>query len=387
MRLWSVFRKSAREQWRDPLTLSLVLIFAPLVVLLYRLFFPTGSTTYTVLVLNQDAGVPQLTGQVWNAGAELLTELQQVTYADGSPMLVVEPVADRATGEARIKNRTAHVVLIIGPEFSRALQAGALSDTTTVTFVGDLTQPYYAVAAVLTNSAFEAYVKATLGQPMPIRVTEEPLGASGARTEFENYVPGLLIFAVILLVFSAPMAVAREVEAGTLRRLQITRLRSLDFLGGITVTQMIVGVAALLLALLVAVLLGFRSQGPLWAAILIGAIASLSVIGVGLIVACFSRTVTQAFLLANFPLAFFMFFSGAMFPVPRLTVFWLGGQSVALFDVLPTSHAVIALQKIFVLGASLSDVLYELIALTALSGLYFAIGVWLFKRTQLRAAR
>jgi ABC-2 type transport system permease protein len=385
MRLWSVFRKSAREQWRDPLTLSLVLIFAPLVVLLYRLFFPAGSTTYTVLILNHDTGAQQAAGQRWNAGDELIGELKQVTYADGSPLLVVESAADRATGEARIKNRSAQLLLIIGPEFSRALQAGAPSDTTTVTFVGDLTQPYYAVAAVLTNGVFESYVKTALGQPMPVRVTEEPLGASGARTEFENYVPGLLIFAVILLVFSAPMAVAREVEAGTLRRLQITRLRSLDFLGGITLTQMIVGVAALLLALLVAVLLGFRSQGPVWAAILIGAIASLSVIGVGLIVACFSRTVTQAFLLANFPLAFFMFFSGAMFPAPRLTVFWLGGQSVALFDILPTSHAVIALQEIFVLGAGLSEVAYELIALTVLSGLYFAIGVWLFKRTQLSA--
>jgi ABC-2 type transport system permease protein len=385
MRLWGVFRKSVREQWRDPLTLSLVLIFAPMVVLLYRLFFPTGSTTYTVLILNQDTGMPQATGQVWNAGDELIDELKQVTYADGSSMLVVERVADRAEGEARIKNRGAQLLLIIAPEFSQALQAGAVSDTATVTYVGDLTQPYYAVAAVLSNSVFESYVKTILGQPMPIRVAEEPLGASGARTEFENYVPGLFVFAVILLVFSAPMAVAREVEAGTLRRLQITRMRSFDFLGGVTLTQVIVGVVALLLALAVALLLGFRSQGPLWAVIVIGAIASLSVIGVGLIVACFSRTVTQAFLLANFPLAFFMFFSGAMFPVPRLTLFYIGGQSVALFDILPTSHAVIALQKIFVMGASLGDVAYELSALTLLSGLYFAIGVWLFKRTQLRA--
>lgn len=385
MRLWSVFRKSAREQWRDPLTLSLVLIFAPLVVLLYRLFFPTGSTTYTVLVLNQDAGVRQASGQRWNAGDALMAELRKVTYADGSPMLVVERVADRAEGETRIKNRGAQLLLILAPEFSQALQTGATTHAAAATYIGDLTQPYYAVATVLVNSVFEQFVKTTLGQPMPIRVTEEPLGASGARTEFENYVPGLLIFAVILLVFSAPMAVAREVEAGTLRRLQITRMRAFDFLGGVALTQMIVGVAALLLALLVAVLLGFRSQGPLWAAIVIGAITSLSVIGVGLIVACFSRTVTQAFLLANFPLAFFMFFSGAMFPVPRLTVFSIGSQSVALFDILPTSHAVIALQKIFVLGAGLSDVAYELIALAVLSALYFAIGVWLFQRTQLRA--
>jgi hypothetical protein len=37
---------------------------------------------------------------------------------------------------------------------------------------------------------------------------------------------------------------------------------------------------------------------------------------------------------------------------------------MALFDILPTSHAVIALQKIFVLGAGLSDAAHGLIALT-----------------------
>ena len=77
-----------------------------------------------------------------------------------------------------------------------------------------------------------------------------------------------------------------------------------------------------------------------------------------------------------------MFFSGAMFPVPRLTMFWIGGQSVALFDALPTTHAVITWQKIFVLGAGLNNVVYELITLIVLSCLYFAIGVWLFNRTR-----
>jgi ABC-2 type transport system permease protein len=183
------------------------------------------------------------------------------------------------------------------------------------------------------------------------------------------------------------MAVAHEVEFGTLRRLMLTRMTSFDLLGGISLSLVVVGVLAELLAFATALGLGFHSYGPVWVAILVGALTALSVVGIGMIVAAFSRTVAQAFVIANFPLAFFMFFSGAMFPVPRLTVFWIGGQSVALFDLLPTSHAVIALQKIFVLGAGVSDVVYELIALTLLSGLYFAIGVWLFKRTQLRAAR
>jgi hypothetical protein len=51
--------------------------------------------------------------------------------------------------------------------------------------------------------------------------------------------------------------------------------------------------------------------------------------------------------------------------------------------VLPPTHAVIALQKIFVLGAGLGDVAFELIALSGLSVVYFTAGVWLFKRMHL----
>ena len=385
MRMWSVFRKSMREQLRDPLALSLVLVFAPIFVALYRLLFPTGSTTYGVMILNQDTGIQQADGRLWNAGAELTAALQHVTYADGNPLLKVDRVTDRAEGEARLRERSAYVLLIVPPDFSRALRSSDKSITGAVTFVGDLTQPYYAVAAVMTSGTLDQYVQAVTGQTRAIQVAEEPLGASGARTEFETYVPGLLVFAVMMLVFQSSMVIARDVEAGTLRRLQITRMTAFDYLGGVTASQVVIGLVAVVLTFVVAIACGFRSQGPLWVALLVSGIASLSIIGAGLIVACFSRNLTQAFLIANFPLALFMFFSGAIFPIPRINLLAIGGRSLALFDLLPPSHAVVALNKIFVLGVGLSDVLFELVALTVLSIAYFAIGVWLFKRTHLTA--
>jgi ABC-2 type transport system permease protein len=385
MRGWSVFRKSMREQLRDPLALSLVLVFAPIFVALYRLLFPTGSTTYGVMILNQDAGIQQADGRMWNAGDELTAALQYVTYADGNPLLKVERVTDRAEGEVRLRERSAQVLLIVPPDFSRTLRSGDKSITSSVTFVGDLTQPYYAVAAVMASGTLDQYVQAATGQTHAIQVAEEPLGASGARTEFETYVPGLLVFAVMMLVFQSSMVIARDVEAGTLRRLQITRMTAFDYLGGVTASQVVIGLVAVMLTFVVAIACGFRSQGPMWVALLVSGIASLSIIGAGLIVACFSRNLTQAFLIANFPLALFMFFSGAIFPIPRINLFTLAGHSFALFDILPPSHAVAALNKIFVLGAGLSDVMFELIALTVLSIAYFAIGVWLFKRTHLKA--
>jgi len=125
--------------------------------------------------------------------------------------------------------------------------------------------------------------------------------------------------------------------------------------------------------------------GPVWVAMLVGAITSLSVIGVGLIVASFSKTVAQAFVIANFPLGVFMFFTGAIFPIPRMQLFQVGGFSIGLTDLLPPTHAVTALTKVMTLGAGLGDVLPELAALVFLSALYFGIGVGLFGRMHLRA--
>jgi ABC-2 type transport system permease protein len=182
------------------------------------------------------------------------------------------------------------------------------------------------------------------------------------------------------------MTVAREVEAGTLRRLKLTRMTALDLLGGITLALMLVSVLAVVLTVLTAVALGFRGEGALGAAVLVGALTSLSVVGIGLVVACFAKSVAHAFVIANFPLGLLMAFSGVMFPIPRVPLFNLAGRPIGLYDILPATHAVAALNKLFTLGAGLGELGYELAALAVLSLAYFAAGVYLFQRTHLRPA-
>ena len=55
-----------------------------------------------------------------------------------------------------------------------------------------------------------------------------------------------------------------------------------------------------------------------------------------------------------------------------------------IYDLLPPTHAVNALNKVFTMGAGLGEVAFELIALILLSILYFGAGVWLFQRMHLR---
>jgi ABC-type multidrug transport system permease subunit len=388
MKLLAIFLKTLREQRRDLLLLVLSLIFAPVFVLLYRAWFPSGSTTYGVLILNQDAGVQTAGGATLSAGEQISEALKAVVYANGSPLLSVRPVADRGAAEPLLKDRQAALLLIIPPDLTASIEAarrGEAVEASPVTLVGDLTNPYYAVAAVLAGSAVDQVIQAGTGQVRPIPFVEEPLGASAARTEFEIYVPGLLVFATMMMMFTVAMTVVREAENGTLRRLQMACVGSLDLLGGISLAMMVIGVAAVLLTIATAWAIGFRSEGPMWLAVVVGAMTSVSIVGVGLIIASLSRTVTQAFLIANFPLALFMFFSSAVFPVPRMTLFTVAGRAIGLYDILPPTHAVVALNKVLTLGAGVGDVIYELAALVILSAVYFAVGVWLFSRTHLRA--
>jgi ABC-2 type transport system permease protein len=386
MRAITVFRKTLREMSREAWMLGLTLAFAPFFVLLYYLITAGGSTTYTILTIDNDAGFQLADGTTLHAGREAVSALTSVTYADGQPLLKTRPVANLAEAEPLLRDRTAAAFILIPENFSEtlaALQSGDRSVTTQITFGGDVSNPYYMVGVNLSLTAIDGYIMQATGQQPLIGYVEKPLGASAARTEFETYVPGTLIFAVILLIFLAAMTVAREIETGTLRRLQLTPMSSLDYLGGVTAALVLVGTAAFALAFACALAVGFRSQGSVWAALLVGAVTCLSVIGLGMVVASFTRTVSQAFIVANFPMAMMMFFSGVIYPLPKIVLFTLGGHEIGLYDILPPTHAVVALNKILSLGAGLGQVTYELSALAILSVMYFAVGAWMFRRFHL----
>ncbi|HYF90681.1 MAG TPA: ABC transporter permease [Symbiobacteriaceae bacterium] len=369
MRLLSVFRKAMRDQLRDKSTLIMTLIAAPLFIFLYWLMVGGGSTTYTVLVLNEDRS------------AVAVDAMRAVKYEDGSPLLKVRTVTDRAQAEKMLRDRDGDALIIIPEGFEAALQGGTRAD---VVFTGDLTNPRYTVAAMLATVAVDELSRQATGITMPLGFVEKALGGSGGRSEFEAYVPGLLMIAVEMLMYKFAMMLAAEVEAGTLRRLRLTRMTALDFLGGISLTQLVVGVAAVLLAFGTAVMMGFESQGPLWVAMLITSLATVSIIGFGLLTACFSRTTTEAAVVASFPMLAVMFFSGSAFPLPRVALFSLFGRVISIYDILPPTHAVNALNKVMTMGAGIGEIGFELGAIAVLSAIYFAVGVWLFHRRHLR---
>ena len=388
MKLLSVFNASLREQLRSPWDLVLVLVLAPGIIWMYWSFMGGGSTSYPVLVINDDAGMCTAGDPTGSCAEQAVARVAQVAYESGNPMLRVSTLTSRAEAEKKLRDRDAAALIIFPANFSDAIRLarqGSQATDAKVTLVGDLNNPYYSVAAIVAISTLDDYILEATGQSRPIQMAEEALGGSASRTEFETYVPGLLIAAATMMLYSVAIAITRQIEAGTVRRLQITRMTSFDLLGGISLLYTLISTLSVVLAFWTAQALGFRSQGPLWVAILICILTSFSVIGVGLMTACLSGTTAKAAIAANFPLLLLLFFSGAVFPMAKIDLFTLGGHTFRLFDVLPHTHATLALNKVLSLGAGLGDVLVELAALLILSVVYFLAGVWLFRRIHLRA--
>ncbi|MBE0447383.1 MAG: ABC transporter permease [Actinobacteria bacterium] len=387
MKLLSVFRKSLKEQIRDYWTLVLVLSIAPFFVILYWLILGGGSTTYGIAILNKDQGIHQ-DDVKRNFGKELAVSIKSITYIDKTPILKISDIKNQEEAETKIKNRSVSLLMIIPEDFSQVINSYNNQEDhagSHITIVGDASNAQYAVAVAITSAALDHFTQQVFNEKHPVQITEKFLGGSASRTEFENYVPGLLLIAIMMLIFPTAMMITREVEAGTLRRLKLTKMTSFDFLSGISLLQILTGIVAVILTFLTSLALGFSSQGPLSLAILIGIITSLSVVGVGLIVACFSKSAMEAFVIGNFPLMLFMFFSGAVFPLPKVSLFTIAGHSIGLYDFLPPTHAIVALNKVLSLGSGLGDIAYELTFMVALSAIFFVTGVLLFKRKHLSA--
>ncbi len=380
----AVAGKTLREQVRNPWLPLLAIGLGPFFVLLMWAFFPSGgSTTYPVVVVDSDTGAA---GAGVRAGDRAVASLRSLTYDTGVPILDVRQVADLDQAQAEIEARRAVAFVELPEGFTRSLLAARQgTGAVPVRIGGDLGSPTYPVVAIMIADGLDRFARQETGRTALLDLTETPLGASGSRTEFELYVPGVLVFAIGLMMFAAATALAQETEAGTINRLVRAPISAAGLLGGITIVQVLVGLVAGLASLGTAVLLGFRSAGPIWMALPIWVLTSLSVIGLGLLVAAFTRSVAQAFLVANFPFGLFMFLSGTMFPVRGVPLFSVAGHEVNLLDLLPPRHAVNALTSVFSFGST--SIGYELVMLTLLSVAYFLLGAWAFHRRHLRVAR
>lgn len=367
MRALLVAHKNLIELLREPqLTLLTLLVPLGFLLITYAGYNFPLLTTYPLYLIDNDS-----------QSAALIDALEARQYTDGSPVFEVKPSTDRDAVETGLRGHKAVALVEVNPaEKEKQLHK--------ITVLGDAVyQPFMRASVLLDNTLF-SYANQATGHTPVVRVNEEPIFTTGPQTEFDLYAPGMMIFALMLLIPQTAMLVGREIRWNTLRRLRLTRLDAAEFLGGISLAQMTAAVIQVVLLFAVALVLGFNNQGELWLAVLIGLVVSFSCVGQGLLVACFIENDSQAINVGSTVAMFQVFLSGAFYQLPAPTIFSLLNHQIGAFDIFPATHGFMALQQVLTYGVGLSEVGFRLAATLLLSLVYFAVGIIVFQRTKMR---
>lgn len=385
MKLFSIFKKAVTEQLRDYWGLILTLITAPFFVTIYWLVFSGSSSTYKVLVINQDIGI----SREINYGNEAVKMMKDMKYENGGNILDIKILNSEQEAKEILTNKDASALLLFPPQFSSQIQTAASgkdSTVPTVKMVGNITNTQYPITSIMLISSIENFVMSTTKAKRFYNFTEEFIGKNVKnRTDFDLTVPGLLIFSIVMLVYSAAMTIMREVEDKTMKRLLLTPMTSIDYLGGIGLSQILLGTVSISVTFFFAKMYGFKNEGTMGSALVIALLTIVSIVSISLIVVSFCKTMSNVLVIGTFPLFLLMFLTGSMLPIPQAELFSIGSHSISYNALLPPTFAVNALNKIFLSGTGLIDVTFEIAALLLLSVFYFSIGIWLFKKKQMMA--
>jgi ABC-2 type transport system permease protein len=386
MRIIAFFRKTFKENIREWKISILALVFGPFFVYMMHAYFGNASISYTLLTINHDRAVSSASGRL-SAGAGLLAQWEKAKYPDGKAIFKIKKILDPQAGKRELKNRDADLLLIIPADFSLRLQQYLGKKDAAVpqlTSVGDHGYARFTMAAAFADFITYSFVSKVAKIQLPLQVDFQSITQGRSLNEFDLYVPALLVLSIIMVLFTAAASLIKEVDKGTITRLVLSKLSTCEFLVAIAVNQVLIGTVALGLTYLSALHVGYRSSGSIPLFLLVGALSSLAVIAISLLVAAFIKTIFELLTVGVFPFFVLMFFSECMFPLPRLTLFRLAGHSFYANDVLPTALTVKAFNKILNFHAGLGDLSFEIGGIVIMSLLYFAVGLWLFRRRHIR---
>lgn len=375
-----VFNKCLKQQLRDKISFSLSLLTVPFFVIFYWFCCSGQTDPYTVVISNSDQGCIEQNRTI-NYGQELISHLQEASSMTEKALYITEILHGQKELNQALINRNAAIGLIIPPGFSEAISKDK-NIPPVVQLKGDASlSSYYMTKNLIVQVLYSFQNKKSL------KIEESTIGLSGSRSPFEIYVPGLLVFAVIMMIFSVSMTIAREIESCNIDRLKMTPLGTMDLLTGISALQLMQGLISLTLTFLVAWALGFRSAGSITYAFLISGIACFASVGTGMVIGAVSKNQNRAFLISSVAMFLLILFSGVVFPRPEVELFQAGGYQVNLFDFLPTTHMAKGLEKILTLGLSHEELVYETVFLAILSISYFVAGILFFKHMVLAAKK
>lgn len=290
----------------------------------------------------------------------------------------VANLATPAEAAQAIDERRALIVVQIGQDFERRLQAGQGADVQVIADGRNSNSGTTAIAYFNEVVAdFNADWLAAHGQPGP---AVEPVVRAWYNANLEtrwNMIPALVgTLSFIQVMMLTALSVAREREGGTFDQLLVTPLRPAEIIVGKTLPSILVGLVQATNVLLVAqVWFRIPFQGSfvvLYAGLILFLLAA---VGLGLFISSIAQTMQQAMLYTFIVMMPFTLLSGLATPISSMPPILQ-----AFTRINPLRYAIDIAHRVYLEGVGLDRLGSDLWPLVAISCVTLASAAWMFER-------
>lgn len=392
------------------------MIFPLIFIGLFGLAFQEGdpgNTTISILLQSEDTGIPYQLPLVEGNNLpadyyskQFLTILENITFEDGkTPIFSIE---QRSASEfdksiIDVEKRKYKALVILDEDFSLAvLSARKLSfeqripeinwseypekTLTDIRLKGDPSLIAYSITSQVFDVVIDSYFSMSADESTAV-LLRESLNSDGLTT-FDLVVPGLVIFAIINNLGTTAGVAVRDVAAGQLDRLRLTKMKNTEYIISIILSQMMMASLQIPIMFGTAMLFGFpMTLGIFLSGFLLSLLVNIAITGMGVMLAGLSSDPSAVGGLAAIIGTPMAFMAGAFFSMPNPILIAEGGllgeNSFRLFDILPPTKAITAMRLLLV-GRELSDVWFELLVTAILSVIYLSLGILIYSKKNLK---
>lgn len=353
MRIFSIFSRGILQELRDPLTLGLTLFTTPFFIFFYWLLWGQSSLIHVGVFL------PSINSEPIRLSEKNEDEID-VKYFRSKDDLIIS-----------IKNRKVEISILEKGSASAPKEINIEIENHTESERNDR------IVYVLSDSVKNLILKANQSKVTTIIKTKQE---SEIISEFKSFVPGFLVFSIIMIVFSTTMMLSYEIESNLIFRYKISKTTVFEYLIGSGSIQFLNAAIAILLSITLTHFLGFMFKGNFLFIFLTCLLGALSTIGIGLWLASFLKNSNQAFLVSSFVMFLLLLFSGIFFPKPNVIVSLGKSVHFNLFDLLPTANLKQVIDGILLKKETVTDVKDKLLLILISSLFYLSMGILFFRR-------
>ncbi len=371
-RILTVLRKEFRSVLRDP-RMRLIVFGLPIIQTLIFGYAVTLDVRHVRMAVVDRDQTP--------ASRDLISRFTGSSCFDAVAFTQSPRKAARLIDAADVS-----AVLQIDAGFERTLEGGRIataqlivdgSDSNTARFIVNYAAQ---ISAKANNDYLVDRVLRLNGHIVPVgSVDLEPRTWFNADLETRNYyVPGVIAMLVMLVTLMlTSMAIVREKEVGTIEQIMVTPIRPVEFILGKCAPFAVIGFIDVALVAGIGLFwfdIPFRGSFPL---LMLGtALFLLGTLGVGLFISTVSQTQQQAMMTTFFFFFPAMLFSGFIFPIANMPVFF---QALSLAD--PLRYMLVIVRGVFLKGVGTDIIWPQLAALLGIGVAVMGFAVSRFHKT------